>query len=134
MVLFIYTILVLVTYHPFQLVIYKTILGFSKGFNIATTSLVALFASLFNSDPTYVFQSILPYYVTEVTNSDYYSIIGVMFQSLYGFTMLVAPTSLTLMAVLSYLKINYRDWLKNSWKFIVEFLAVLLILFIILAL
>ncbi len=133
-VLFIYTILVLVTYHPFQLVIYKTILGFSKGFNIATTSLVALFASLFNSDPTYVFQSILPYYVTEVTNSDYYSIIGVMFQSLYGFTMLVAPTSLTLMAVLSYLKINYRDWLKNSWKFIVEFLAVLLILFIILAL
>ena len=133
-VLFIYTILVLVTYHPFQLVIYKTILGFSKGFNIATTSLVAILASLFNGDPAYVFQSILPFYVTEVTNSDFYTTVGIMFQSLYGLTMLVAPTSLILMSVLSYLKVNYRDWLKNAWKFLLEFLVVLIILFVILAL
>ncbi len=131
--LFVYTILVLVTYHPFQLVIYKAILGLSKGFNIATTSLVAILASLFNSDPSYVFQSVLPYYVSKVTNSDNYTIVGIMFQSLYGLTMLVAPSSLVLMGVLSYLKVNYKDWLKNAWKFLLEFLVVLLILFIILA-
>lgn len=130
----VYAILVLVTYHPFQLVIYKAILGLSKGFNIATTSIVALLASLFNSDSNYVFNSVLPYYVTQVTNSDNYTTVGIMFQSLYGLTMLVAPTSLVLMGVLSYLKVSYKEWLKNAWKFLVSFLVVLLILFIILAL
>ncbi len=133
-VLLIYTILVTVTYHPFQLVIYKTILGFSKGFNIATTSLVAMLSSLFNADSSYAFSSVLPYYMSVVTNSDNYTIVGVMFQSLYGFTMLIAPTSVVLMTVLSYLKVSYKEWLKNAWKFLLEFLAVLLILFIILAL
>ncbi len=132
-VILVYTVLVLCYYHQFQLVLYKTILGFSKGFNIATTSLVAILTSLFNVDPNYVFPSAIPYYMSVVTNSDHYSTVAVMFQSLHGLTSLVAPTSLTLMAVLAYLKISYKDWLKNAWKFILSFLAVLLILFIILA-
>ncbi len=132
-VILVYTALVLVTYHPFQLTIYKMILGLSKGFNIATTAIVAILASLFNADPSYVYQSVIPYYTSVVTNSDNYSIVAIMFQSLYGLTMLVAPTSLVLMGTLSYLKVNYKDWLKNVWKFLVEFLVVLLIIFIILA-
>lgn len=132
-VILIYTCLVLVTYHPFQLTIYKWILGLSKGFNIATTSLIAILSSLFNADPSYVFQSVLPYYVSVVTNAENYSIVGIIFQSLYAVTMLVAPTSLVLMGMLSYLKVSYKDWLKNIWKFLVEFLIVLLIIFIILA-
>ncbi len=134
LVILIYTCLVIVTYHPFQLVIYKAILGLSKGFNIATTALVGILASLFNADPSYVYQSVLPYYTSVVTNSDNYSIVAIMFQSLYGFTMLVGPTSVVLMSVLAYLNINYKDWLKNAWKFLLEFLIILFIIFIILAL
>lgn len=129
-----YTILVIVTYHPYQLTIYKAILGLTKGFNIATTTLVSLLAAVFNSDPIYTAQSYLPYYVSVVTNADNYPLVGIIYQAIYGFTSLFAPTSLILMATLSYLKVNYLDWLKTVWKLLLELFVVLLIVFIILAL
>lgn len=134
LVILIYSCLVLVTYHPFQLVIYKAILGLTKGFNVFTSTIVAALASLFNSDPSYAFQSALPYLTSVVTNSENYSIIAVVFQSIYGLTMLVAPTSLILMGVLSYLGVSYKKWLKTIWKLVVEFLVVLLIIFTIIVL
>lgn len=134
MILVIYTILVLVTYHPFQLTIYKAILGLSKGFNVATATVVAILAGLFNGDIAYSLQSVLPYYTSVVTNTDFYSAIGVLFQSVYGVTMLVAPTSLTLMVVLTYLDIPYTKWLKSIWKFLLEFFVLILIVIAILVL
>ena len=134
MILVIYTILVLVTYHPFQLTIYKAILGLSKGFNVVTATVVAMLAGLFNGDIAYSLQSVLPYYTSVVTNTDFYSAIGVLFQSVYGVTMLVAPTSLTLMVVLTYLDIPYTKWLKNIWKFLLEFFVLILIVIAILVL
>ena len=130
----VYTVLVLVTYHPFQLTIYKAILGMTKGFNIATTAVVAILSSVINADAAYSFQSVIPYYASVVTKSDTYPLVAVIFQSMYGLTMLVAPTSLILMATLSYLKVSYKDWLKNVWKLLLELFVILLIIFIILAL
>lgn len=129
-----YGILVLVTYHPFQLVIYNTLISMTKGFNILTTTVTAILASLFNSDIAYTFQSVLPYYVTKVTNLKDFSIVGIIFTAMYGLTALVAPTSLVLMGILSYLKVSYKDWLKATWKLLVELFVVLLVVFIILAL
>ena len=123
----IYTILVLVTYHPFQTTLYKAILGLSKGFNVATTIVVALLAGLFNGDISYAFQSVLPYYASVVTNTDYYSTIGVLYQACYGIVMFVAPTSVILMTTLAYLDIPYTKWLASIWKFVVEFLVIVLI-------
>ena len=133
-VILLYTVLVLVTYHPFQLVIYKFILGLFKGFNVATTAIVAFLAGVFNVDISYSFQSIVPYYASVVTNVENFKVSAVIFQTMYGLTLLVAPTSLTLMATLAYLDIPYKTWLKNTWKFILGVFVVLLILFIILAL
>ena len=134
MVILLYTVLVLVTYHPFQMVIYKAVLGLSKGFNIATTAIVAILAGFFNSDIAYTYQSVVPYYASVVTNVENYSVSAIIFQAMYGLTMLVAPTSLILMATLSYLKVNYVEWLKSIWKLLLELFIVLLIIFIILAL
>jgi uncharacterized ion transporter superfamily protein YfcC len=133
-VILMYTILVIVTYHPYQLVIYKAIIGLTKGFNVATTTLVAILAGFFNSDIQYSFQSVLPYYVSVITNSDNYATVGIIFQAMYGLTMLVAPTSLVLMGTLSYLNVSYKEWLKNIWKLLLELFVILLIIFIILAL
>ena len=66
----VYSILVLVTYHPFQLVIYKAILGLAKGFNIGTTTIVAMLSSFFNVDIAYTFQSTVPYYVSVVNKQE----------------------------------------------------------------
>ena len=126
----IYSILVLVVYHPFPLVIYKFILGLNKTFNIFTTAVVSILCGLFHSDASYSFQSIVPYYVSVVKNSKIYADAAIIFQSMYGFTMLFAPTSLVLMATLSYLKVSYGQWLKNIWKLLLELFIILLIAFI----
>jgi uncharacterized ion transporter superfamily protein YfcC len=130
----VYTCLVLVTYHPFQLTIYKAILGISKGFNIVTTTIVFMLSAIFNGDIAYVAQAVVPYYASVVTNTDKYPLVGIIFQSIYGLVVLFAPTSLILMCVLSYLKVSYKDWLKNVWKLLLELFAILLIIFIIVAL
>ena len=134
LVILLYTILVIVVYHPFQTVIYKAVLGLSKGFNIATTVIVALLAPIFNSDIAYSFQASAPYYASIVTKASNYPLAAIIFQTMYGLAMLFAPTSLVLMGILAYLKVSYKEWLKTIWKLLLELFIVLLIVFIILAL
>lgn len=131
-VILLYTILVVVTYHPFQLVIYKAILGITDGFNVFTTFIVGILSAFFNVDPAYAFQSSLPYLASIFTNADNYPLVAVVYQAAYGLTMLVAPTSLVLMGMLSYLKVSYGKWVKTIWKLLLELLVLLLIVFIIL--
>jgi len=133
-VVLLYTILVITTYHPFQLVIYKAILGITDGFNVFTTFIVGILSAFFNVDSAYAFQSSLPYLASIVTNADNYPIVAVVYQAAYGLTMLVAPTSLVLMGMLSYLKVPYSKWLKTIWKLALELLVLLLIVFTILIL
>ena len=134
LVILIYTCLVAVTYHPFQLTIYKFLFGFTKGFNVFTSTIAAIFASVFNADPLYAFQSVLPYLASLVSKKSTYAVIGVVYQAMYGVTMLVAPTSVVLMTVLSYLGISYKEWWKNIWKLVLELFVLMLIIFTILAL
>ena len=80
------------------------------------------------------FQSVVPYLASVVTDKTMYPVIAVMFQSLYGAVMLVAPTSIILMGTISYLGVSYKEWLKNIWKFLLEFIVILFIIFTILVL
>ena len=130
----VYTCLVLTTYHPYQLAIYKGLLTIGKGFNVVTATLSGILSGLFNQDAAYVFQAVVPYLTGLVTNTEVYPIMGILFQSVYGVTMLVAPTSLILTTVLAYLDVPYKEWLKSIWKLLVELLVVLLIIFTILVL
>lgn len=131
---FIYLILIIVTYNNFQLTIYDWILNLSKGFNVITTTITAFLSSLFNVELLYSINSVGPYLITVVTDSAKYPLIGIIFQSIYGLVMLVAPTSVLLMGTLAYLEIPYTKWLKHIWKLFVELLVVLLIIFTIVAL
>ena len=133
-VILIYTCLVLTTYDPYQLVIYKFILGLTKGFNIFTTGLVILLSSIFNGDPLYAFYSVLPYFVSVVTDTNNYQLVAVIFQAIYGIVTLVAPTSIPLMITLAYTKVPYGSWLKYIWKLLVALLVVAFITFTILLL
>lgn len=133
-VILIYTCLVLTTYDPYQLVIYKFILGLTKGFNIFTTGLVVVISSIFNGDPLYAFYSVLPYFVSVVTDTNNYQLIAVIFQALYGIVTLVAPTSITLMVTLAYTNTSYKEWFKYIWKLLVALLVLAFIVFTVLLL
>lgn len=134
LVIVVYTILVAVTYHPFQTTIYEALFGLTKGFNVVTTSVAGLLSGLFNSDAAYAFQAVVPHFAGVVTNTDVYPIAAILFQSIYGVSMLVAPTSVVLIVVLNYLGISFKQWFKAVWKLLVELFVVLLIVFTILIL
>lgn len=133
-VLLIYTGLVISVYHPFQLTLYKAILGMTKGFNVFTSSLVAILSSVFNADPLYVFNSAIPYLVSIVSDKTVYSVIWIVFQSIYGLSAIIAPTSVVLLASLAYLNVPYKKWFKLVWKYALEMLIILLVIFTILVL
>ena len=129
-----YLVLIIVTYHPFQLHIARFFLEMSKGLNVITMSIVAMFASLFNVDSIYVAQSTLPYATSVVNDTALNPVMAVLFQAIYGLTMLVAPTSAILVGTLAYLDIPYTQWIKHIWKLFVELLVVLIVIFFILTL
>ena len=132
--LLVYTGLVIVTYHPFQLTLYKGIFGLTKGFNVFTSTIVAILASLFDGDPLYVFNSAIPYLVSIVSDKTVYHVIWVVFQSIYGLSAIIAPTSAVLLVTLSYLNVPYKKWVKSVWKYVLEMLVILLIISTILVL
>lgn len=129
--LLLYLVLVIATYNPFQLNITKFLMDITKDFNVLIMSIVAMFSSIFNIECTYVAQSTLPYVATVVTDGTVYPLIAIIFQSIYGLMMLVAPTSVILIGTLSYLDISYKQWLKHIWKLFLELLAVLVVIFFI---
>ncbi len=134
-VVLIYTVLVLCTWHPFQLFLYKNILGLTKELNVFTTTVAAFSASLFNVDAAYVFQSIVPYHASLLTDAStkVTSLMAIIYQSMYGASVLVLPTSVILMPVLAWLGVGYKEWLGKVWKLFIELFAILLIISIILA-
>ncbi len=129
-----YLVLIIVTYHPFQLHIARFFLEITKGLNVVTMTIVAMFASLFNVDSIYVAQSTLPYATSVVNDATLNPVLAVIFQSVYGVTMLVAPTSAILVGTLAYLEIPYTQWIKHIWKLVVELLVILIVIFFILTL
>jgi len=130
-ILLTYVVLVVVTYHPFQLTITKFLLDLTSGINVVTMTLASLLSSFFNVDLTYVTQSTLPYVQSVITDSSLYPLIGVIFQAIYGLTLLIAPTSFILMGTLSYLNVSYKQWIKYIWKLFLTLLAILVVIFLI---
>lgn len=126
--LFVYTIVFIFVYHPVVLTIYKPILELTKGFNVFTISLVSMLSSILTIDPYYAISSFLPYVVTIITESNTYAIIGIIWQIMYGISVLFAPTGLVLLVILTYLDIPYTKWIKSIWKMLLTLILVFLII------
>lgn len=118
-----YLVLVIISYHPIVLTIIKPLLN-SK-FNVLTMGLSALISNVFNVDLYYSASTTLPYVTSLITDKGIYSSIALVWQALHGFATLVGPTSIVLIAILSYLDIPYGKWLKSNWKTIVGILALI---------
>ena len=55
------------------------------------------------------------------------SVVALIFQTIYGLVMLIAPTSVFLLAGLSYLEVPYKDWMKFIWKFALAVLGIIIV-------
>ena len=131
-VLFSYTVLILLSSHPIGLTIIKPVLELTKGLNVFTYPLATLFSALFNSDFTYYEYGVLnaTYAASNYTGAGVVPFAEFITQTMYGFAMSFAPTSIILLFTLSLLDIKYTTWLKKIWLYLLMLLAIILIVYL----
>lgn len=136
LVAFAYMVLVITATHPVFLGIFKPLLTATNGFNPFTMSIVAFVNSVFGVEPYYIASATgsLQYAVSIITDTTVYPTIAIVWQTMQGLAALIAPTSVVLVATLSYLDVSFWQWVKTSWKLILEILVALLLIFTILIL
>lgn len=110
------------------------ILSISKNFNAGLSALAAAVGSIFYNDFYYLIYSVTGYYQANLGDAGQLEIIGIIYQTVYGLLMLFLPTSLALVAGLSYLKVSYKEWLKYIWKLLLALLVIVVIVIVIVAL
>ena len=123
-----YTVLITVSNNPVLLTILKPLLTITDGFNSVTLSLSMFIGSIFNIDAYYTSAALLPYVTSIITDISIYPLVGFICQAMQGLALLIAPTSIVLLGVISYLKISYVEWFKNIWKIFLELFIIAFIL------
>ena len=121
----IYIIFIFMYWSP----IVPTIVNWFVGdvFNPFLSTLAAAISSLFHSDFGYTGYALGGLLTTY--DGDSFNIAYVIYTSINGLVSLFAPTSVVLMAGLSYCNISYKKWFSYIWKFLVGMLVCLLVIF-----
>ena len=123
-----YTVLILVSGHPIGLTVIKPLLEATKGLHVLLYPIATLFSALFNGDFAYYEYGVLDvsYVATAYTGNGVLPFAEFITQTMYGFAVLLAPTSVVLLFTLSILDIKYTTWLR---KMLILLVALLLVLF-----
>jgi len=117
--------LYLVLSNPFITPVVEWIAGITGSFNLIFAVLATAVGSLFLSDVIYLTQVTAPILLELGDKS---ILMALIIQSIYGLVMFIAPTSLILLAGLSYTKVSYLEWLKHIWKFLWKFMIVVFLI------
>lgn len=115
--------------------IYPTLANFflemTEKFNIVTYGFASLIGSVVYNDFPYMLNSLYAP-VTALTQD--YNLVGIVSQGIHGLVMLIAPTSVILIAGLRYFDISYKEWFKRVWKYLLIALASIIVVAIIMTL
>ncbi len=129
-----YTVLILISGHPVGLTVIKPLLEASKGLHVLLYPISTLFSALFNGDFAYYEYGVLnvAYVTTAYTGSGVVPFAEFITQTMYGFAVLLAPTSVVLLFTLSILDIKYTTWLRKMVIFLVTLFLVLIASYVVL--
>ena len=105
--------------------VFNATMSMTDGFNVLTTGLTALIGSFFYNDLYYLLSGMQAFMGGFDASS--LSIAGLLVQSIYALGMILLPTSVVLIAGLSYFDVSFKQWIKYIWKFAVIALLVILL-------
>ena len=123
------SVFVFVFYFPVFNTIGTWIMQLSDTFNIALTGLFSLIGGVFYVDFYYYSYYVLSYVGQVAGDANFYSLINIMFTSLYSLAMLIAPTSVLMLISLAVTNVSYKEWVKHIWKLFLSLLVVSFIVF-----
>lgn len=98
-------------------------------FSLPKTIVAATITNFFHVDAGYTGYA-LGSYLTTSFGYNHVGIIFLVFFAIYGLLQFFIPSSVLLMVGLTYSKVEFKDWMKYIWRFILGMLCVLLIIFI----
>lgn len=128
-----YTVLVCVYNNGFAETLITNALD-KFGDNVVISSIITIVGSILHVDCYYTVAGVFSPVVSGLSDKANLNVYAVMFQSLYGLVQICGPTSLLLIAGLSYLEVPYSKWLKYIWRFVVELFIVIFIVLMIVSL
>ncbi len=100
--------------------------------NILMASLFNILGSLLYPDIYYTAYGVYTPLLSVITDESLYQVLALNFQTLNGLVMLIGPTSLILIAGLTYLDVPYTTWVKYIWRFILMlFILIFVVLMIV---
>ncbi|MBR5662298.1 MAG: hypothetical protein IKX00_01440 [Bacilli bacterium] len=102
-------------------------------FSLPRTIIASTLTNIFHVDAGYTGYAIGAYLVSGFGSASL-ALVFLVFFAIYGLLQFFIPTSILLMLGLTYAKVEYKDWMKFIWRFILGMLCVLLIIFIFMAL
>ena len=102
--------------------------------NILMASLFNILGSLLYPDIYYTAYGVYTPLLSAITDESLYQVLALNFQTLNGLVMLIGPTSLILIAGLTYLDIPYTTWVKYIWRFILMLFILIFVVLMIVAL
>ncbi|MDD2435896.1 MAG: hypothetical protein PHO63_06585 [Bacilli bacterium] len=109
------------------------ILGLSEEVNVFVAGIGSAIGSFFYNDFYYMMSNAVKPVQAVWTDVGFYSVLSIVFQAVYGLMMLFIPTSMILIAGLSLSDISYKEWLKYIWKYLLQILAVVIIIALLLS-
>lgn len=126
-----YSILVSAYNHGFIANIINWLADTKTGINVVTASLVTMLGTLLHSDLYYTVAGVYSNIIATITDESLMSTYVITFQSVYGLTSIIAPTSFLVIFALKYFDVPYTTWFKYIWRFVLMlFLLVILVLLV----
>ena len=111
---------------------YTTVMNFlvnlTENMNIATMAFNTFIGSMLVVDNLYFANYIMTITSNLINNEASMPLLAFIGQTMYGSAMLIAPTSLLLLAGLSYIDVPYQEWMKYIWRLLLMLLAVIFII------
>lgn len=99
--------------------------------SIITTAIASMIGGLFYNDFPYMINAVV---LQVLALEPDLNIISLVQQVFHGLVCLVAPTSVILVAGLTYLNVSYKEWFKNIWKYLLLVLAIIIVVLVIMVL
>ena len=100
-----------------------------ENFSVAGTTISTLASSFFYNDfYTLVANMTSPF---SAFDENVIPVVALLFQTMYGLVMLIAPTSIFLIAGLAYLQIPYKEWVKYIYKYFLIIFGIVIVIAII---
>lgn len=109
------------------------LLGNALEFSVIRVSLASIINCLFYNDYSWLMNNGITN-VLLAYDASTYSIIAILLNAIFGLAMTILPTSILLAVGLTFANIEYKDWVRYIYKFILIVLALVIILSLLLTL